>query len=183
MLSHDQNPAQPGRDSGGGGDRSLPAPVPASEAAAAAAQTAGLPDFVPPSDDPAEVAAHGRNLAALGLIHLQHAAAPRAMVLGLAAMAMGDLRPQTVLMVAEALLQAGDPAQAMTALERFDDHGAGLSRPPNPAEDASRHYLTARILLRQGRTEEARAALDLALERGVLPATDAAAAAAERARA
>lgn len=122
-----------------------------------------------PSDDPAEIAAHGRNLAALGLIHLRHAAAPRAMVLGLAAMAMGDLRPRTVLMVAEALLQAGDPAQAMTALNRFEN-GDGLSAPPSVAEDAARHYLVARVLLRQGRPADAREALDRALERGGLTA-------------
>lgn len=114
--------------------------------------------------DPAQIAAHARNLAALGLIHLRHASAPRAMVLGLAAMAMGDLRPGTVLMVAEALLQAGDPAQAMTALARFDDDQAGLSAPPSDAQLAARHYLTARILLRQWRTDEARAALDRALD-------------------
>ena len=135
----------------------LPAPIPA-----AAAEGVPRPD----TDDPVEIAAHGRTLATLGLIHLRHAGAPRAMVLGLAAMAMGDLRPRTVLMVAEALLQAGDPAQAMTALERFDDEGAGLSQPPTPAENAARLYLAARVLLRQGRLEEARRALEQAIEDG-----------------
>lgn len=142
-------------------------PDPALPALSARDALAELPGDSRP-DDPVEVAAHGRNLAALGLLYLRHAAAPRAMVLGLAAMAMGDLRPQTVLMVAEALLQAGDPAQAMTALERFDDDGAGLSQTPTPAETAARHYLVARVLLRQGRADDARAALDLALEHGRL---------------
>ena len=125
------------------------------------------PHDLPPTETAEQIAAHGRNLAALGLIHLRHDAAPRAMVLGLAAMAMGDTRPRTVLMVAEALLQAGDPAQAEAALDRFDappGDPAGLSPPPTGAETAARHYLLARILLRQDRPAEARAALDLALE-------------------
>lgn len=128
-------------------------------------QTAAQIEVPPPeSSDPQDVAAHARNLAALGLVHLRHAGAPRAMVLGLAAMAMGDLRPGTVLMVAEALLQAGDPAQAMTALARFDDDAAPLSAPPTDAQTAARHYLQARILLRQGHTGDARAALDRAID-------------------
>lgn len=136
--------------------------VPAAVSAARLPVPADVP--APDSDDPAEIAAHGRNLAALGLIHLRHAGAPRAMVLGLAAMAMGDLRPRTVLMVTEALLQAGDPAQAMTALSRFEGDGVELSQPPTTVEEAARHYLAARILMRQNREDEARAALDLAME-------------------
>ena len=142
---------------------SLPAPIPVAEGE-------GYPR--PDTEDPAEIAAHGRTLATLGLIHLRHAGAPRAMVLGLAAMAMGDLRARTVLMVAEALLQAGDPAQAMTALARFDEDGAGLSQPPTAAENAARLYLAARVLLRQGRLEEARHALEQAIEDGRAGAGD-----------
>ena len=106
------------------------------------------------------------------------------MVLGLAAMTMGDLRPQTVLLVAESLIEAGDPEQALAVLRRFDDapapateaeaeaddRPAPLTAPPTPAQVAARHYLDARALYRQNRPEAARAALDraIALAEGVV---------------
>lgn len=116
------------------------------------------------STDPAVVARHARHLSALALLYLRHAAAPRAMVLGLAAMAMGDLRPQTILLVAESLLQAGDPEQALTVLGRLEpDAGDGLSEPVNGYHVAARDYLTARVLMRRGDEAGAREALDRAI--------------------
>ncbi|QJD18409.1 hypothetical protein [Paracoccus sanguinis] len=137
----------------------------------------------PPGAEGAQ--AHGVHLSALALIYLRHAAPARAMVLGLAAMTMGDLRPQTVLLVAESLIEAGDPEQALAVLRRFDDAPAAASaqaeaeaddRPapltavPTPAQAAARHYLDARALYRQNRPEAARAALDraIALAEGVV---------------
>ena len=118
-----------------------------------------------------DAAVHGRHLSALALIYLRHAAPARAMVLGLAAMTMGDLRPQTVLLVAEALIEAGDPEQALAVLARFDDDPsidagspARLDVPATQAQIAARHYLTARVLYRQGRPEAARAEMDRAIE-------------------
>ncbi|MDO5621559.1 MAG: hypothetical protein Q4G24_08835 [Paracoccus sp. (in: a-proteobacteria)] len=112
----------------------------------------------------ADTARHGRHLAALALVYLRHADAARAMVLALAAMAMGDLRPQTVLLVAEALLRAGDPRQALAVLSRFDQPEQHLDSPPQSAHLAARHYLTARVYERLGDRQAARAALDHALE-------------------
>lgn len=134
----------------------------------------------PPGAEGAQ--AHGVHLSALALIYLRHAAPARAMVLGLAAMTMGDLRPQTVLLVAESLIEAGDPEQALAVLRRFDDalaaapeaeaddRPAPLTAPPTPAQAAARHYLDARALYRQNRPEAARAALDraIALAEGVV---------------
>lgn len=140
----------------------------------------------PPGAEGAQ--AHGVHLSALALIYLRHAAPARAMVLGLAAMTMGDLRPQTVLLVAESLIEAGDPEQALAVLRRFDDPPAAapeaeaeaddrpapltapLSAVPTPAQVAARHYLDARALYRQNRPEAARAALDraIALAEGVV---------------
>lgn len=140
----------------------------------------------PPGAEGAQ--AHGVHLSALALIYLRHAAPARAMVLGLAAMTMGDLRPQTVLLVAESLIEAGDPEQALAVLCRFDDapapaaapeaeaddrpapRTAPLSAVPTPAQAAARHYLDARALYRQNRPEAARAALDraIALAEGVV---------------
>lgn len=138
----------------------------------------------PPGAEGAQ--AHGVHLSALALIYLRHAAPARAMVLGLAAMTMGDLRPQTVLLVAESLIEAGDPEQALAVLRRFDDAPAAapeaeaddrpaprtapLTAPPTPAQVAARHYLDARALYRQNRPEAARAALDraIALAEGVV---------------
>lgn len=142
----------------------------------------------PPGAEGAQ--AHGVHLSALALIYLRHAAPARAMVLGLAAMTMGDLRPQTVLLVAESLIEAGDPEQALAVLRRFDDAPAAapapeaeaeaddrpapltapLSAVPTPAQVAARHYLDARALYRQNRPEAARAALDraIALAEGVV---------------
>ena len=136
----------------------------------------------PPGAEGAQ--AHGVHLSALALIYLRHAAPARAMVLGLAAMTMGDLRPQTVLLVAESLIEAGDPEQALAVLRRFDDapapateaeaeaddRPAPLTAPPTPAQVAARHYLDARALYRQNRPEAARAALDraIALAEGVV---------------
>lgn len=139
----------------------------------------------PPGAEGAQ--AHGVHLSALALIYLRHAAPARAMVLGLAAMTMGDLRPQTVLLVAESLIEAGDPEQALAVLRRFDgapaaapapeaeaeadDRPAPLTAPPTPAQVAARHYLDARALYRQNRPEAARAALDraIALAEGITP--------------
>lgn len=121
----------------------------------------------PPGAEGAQ--AHGVHLSALALIYLRHAAPARAMVLGLAAMTMGDLRPQTVLLVAQSLIEAGDPEQALAVLERFDSAGTddetrGLSAAPTTAQVAARHYLTARVLHRQGRAEAARAEMDRAID-------------------
>ena len=105
---------------------------------------------------------HGQVLSSLALIYLRHGDPARAMVLSLAGMAMGDLTPSTILIVAEAMLRAGDPEQAMTVLTRFDrkpDQPGALSHAPNQAEIAARHYITARILHRRGDNEGARAAL------------------------
>ncbi|KGJ19747.1 hypothetical protein [Paracoccus sanguinis] len=138
----------------------------------------------PPGAEGAQ--AHGVHLSALALIYLRHAAPARAMVLGLAAMTMGDLRPQTVLLVAESLIEAGDPEQALAVLRRFDDAPAAtaeaeaddrpapltapLTAVPTLAQAAARHYLDARALYRQNRPEAARAALDraIALAEGVV---------------
>ncbi|SMO45112.1 hypothetical protein [Paracoccus laeviglucosivorans] len=121
--------------------------------------------FRPDDNDDAEEAPlpreHGEVLASLGLVYLRHGDPARAMVLGLAAMSMGDLTPATILLVGESMLLAGDPEQAMTVLTRFDRDG-GLSAPPNAAERAARHYLAARILHRREETEAARAELALA---------------------
>lgn len=106
---------------------------------------------------------HGQTLSALGLVYLRHGDPARAMVLGLAAMTMGDLAPATILLVAEAMLSAGDPEQAMTVLSRFDRPGA-TSRPPDRPERAARHYLTARVLHRRGDSDAARAELIRARE-------------------
>ncbi|WBU57195.1 tetratricopeptide repeat protein [Paracoccus sediminicola] len=97
---------------------------------------------------------HGRTLAGLGLVYLRHNHPARAMVLGLAAMSMGDLRPATILMVGEAMLAAGDPEQALSVLSRFD-RDDGLEETPSQAERAARHYLAARVLYRRGNIEAA----------------------------
>ena len=108
--------------------------------------------------EPRELDEHGQVLASLGLIYLRHGDPARTMVLGLAAMSMGDVSPPTLLMVAESMLQAGDPEQAMTVLSRFDNPDL-LGRAPTGAERAARHYIAARILHRRGENEAARAEL------------------------
>lgn len=119
-------------------------------------------DAAQPQSD-ADTARHGRHLAALALVYLRHADPARAMVLGLAAMAMGDLRAGTVLLVAESLLRAGDPRQALAVLSRFDDPHSQLATDPSAVQLAARHYLEARVHNRLGDDTRARAALDLAL--------------------
>ncbi|RMC34923.1 tetratricopeptide repeat protein [Paracoccus alkanivorans] len=109
---------------------------------------------------------HGEVLASLGLIYLRHGDPARAMVLGLAAMSMGDLSPKTILMIGEAMLLAGDPQQASAVLSRFD-RDDGLATPPSQAERAARHYIAARIHDRLGETERARAELKQA--RDIVP--------------
>ncbi len=134
-------------------------PAPDEAFIAAPADAAAGPGSEGPAEaDPATLARHGGILAGLGLVYLRHNDAPRAMVLGLAAMAMGHLTAPAVLLVAEAMLVAGDPAQAAAVLTRFDREG-GLSAPPTPTERAARHYLAARILHREGEGEAARAEL------------------------
>lgn len=123
----------------------------------------------------AETARHGRTLAALGHVYLRHGDAPRSMVLGLAGMAMGDIRPQTVLLVADSMLRAGDPAQALTVLSRFDGAPGLLANAPTPAQVSTRHYLEARALYRLGDGEASRLALDRALAARPAPAPPAAA--------
>ncbi|MFV0386017.1 hypothetical protein [Paracoccus sp. (in: a-proteobacteria)] len=121
-----------------------------------------------------DVVRHGEVMASLALIYLRHSDAARAMVLGLAAMAMGDLSPATVLTVAESMLLAGDPQQSLAVLSRFDRYETaqtGLSMPPDTAQLAARHYISARVLFRLDDTEGARAALARAREfqQGVVP--------------
>lgn len=111
-----------------------------------------------PPPNTAALRSHGQVLASLGLIYLRHGDPARAMVLGLAAMAMDELSPATILLVAEAMLGAGDPEQALAVLTRFDRAG-GMSAEPNPAERGARHYITARILFRRGETDAARTEL------------------------
>ncbi|AGT08868.1 tetratricopeptide repeat protein [Paracoccus aminophilus] len=106
---------------------------------------------------------HGVVLSALGLVYLRHNDPARAMVLGLAAMTMGDLSAATVLMVAEAMLVGGDPEQALTVLGRFERPG-GLDIAPNPTERAACHYLLARILHHRGDAPRAQAELGRARE-------------------
>ena len=138
---------------GGGAGVPAPGPVPGRPDAA------GNPGPEAPAEpDPTTLARHGAILAGLGLVYLRHNDAPRAMVLGLAAMAMGHLTAPAVLLVAEAMLVAGDPAQAAAVLTRLDREG-GLSAPPTATERAARHYLAARILHREGDAEAARAEL------------------------
>lgn len=172
----------------------LDPPTPGAGAQTAGKGGAGSFDIVDPQDlavpgnstDPRVVARHARHLSALALLYLRHAAAPRAMVLGLAAMAMGDLRPQTILLVAEALLQAGDPEQALTVLGRLDLDGVpgvvdrpdpqlpdAMAAPGEPQVEgpvtdyhlAARDFLTARVLMRRGDVDSAREAFDRAIER------------------
>lgn len=174
----------------------LDPPTPGAGAQTAGQGGAGSFDIVDPQDlavpgnstDPRVVARHARHLSALALLYLRHAAAPRAMVLGLAAMAMGDLRPQTILLVAEALLQAGDPEQALTVLGRLDLDGVpgadpagqpgaqlpdAMAQPGEPQVEgpvtdyhlAARDFLTARVLMRRGDVDSAREAFDRAIER------------------
>lgn len=144
--------------------RALPAPPTARAAGSAFGDDFGHhADSGAASGENAPTARHGRNLSALALVYLRHADPARAMVLGLAAMAMGDLRAQTVLLVAESLLRAGDPRQALAVLARFDDPTHGLDAEPRPEQIAARHYLDARIHDRLGDTPRARAALDRAL--------------------
>lgn len=106
---------------------------------------------------------HGETLASLALIYLRHDNPSRAMVLALAAMTMGDISPRTLLAAAEAMLRAGDPAQALTVLGRFDgfDDAAPrlISRAPSQIEQAARHYIAAKALHRQGDVLAARDAL------------------------
>lgn len=112
-----------------------------------------------PSDDP-QVQKHGRTLSSLALLYLRHGDPSRAMVLSLAAMSMGDIRPASLLILAEAMLRAGDPGQALTVLQRFDQMDLGLVAPaPNQVEEAARQYITAKILHKQGDADGARDAL------------------------
>lgn len=121
--------------------------------AARAAQAHAIPDEGP--------ARHGRTLAELAILYLRHDNPSRAMVLALAAMTMGDTSPRTLLAAAEAMLRAGDPAQALTVLGRLDDPLRGLvSRAATDTELAARYYIAAKALYRQGDTAAARAALD-----------------------
>lgn len=134
-----------------------------------------MPSATPlPDADPvpvtAQTAQHGRTLVALGLVYLRHGDAARAMVLGLAGMSMGDLRPATVLMVADAMLRAGDPRQSLTVLARFDAPAEQMSQTPSAAQVATRHYLEARALWRLEEPEDARAAFTRALEARPAPA-------------
>ncbi len=102
------------------------------------------------SDSDGVDSGHGRTLARLGLIYLHHGDAARSLVLGLAALAMGDNSPPTMLMIASAFLKAGDAEQAMAALSRFDVDASKLSRAPSLAERAACDWLRARTLFRLG---------------------------------
>ncbi|MFI0397163.1 tetratricopeptide repeat protein [Paracoccus jiaweipingae] len=166
-LSHPLKPPAPqaGTAQAASDDlRALPAPPPARAAGTAFDDDFGHhADHGAASGEKPQTARHGRNLSALALVYLRHADPARAMVLGLAAMAMGDLRAQTVLLVAESLLRAGDPRQALAVLTRFNDPTHGLDGDPRPEQIAARHYLDARIHDRLGDMPRARAALDRAL--------------------
>lgn len=110
-----------------------------------------------------EAARHAPVLTSLGLLYLRHGDAPRALVLGLTALAMGDRRPQAALMVADALLQASDPEQALAVLTRFDQPDM-LTPQPDTTQRAACHHLRARALMRQGSREQAAAEMAMATQ-------------------
>lgn len=138
-----------------------PDPFPAAEWEKAVPQP-DWGDMEPPPSEPQIAMNHGEVLSSLALIYLRHGDPARAMVLSLAAMSMGDLTPSTILIVAESMLRAGDPEQALAVLTRFErgsDQPGALIKQPTPAEHAARHYIIARVLYRRGDNEGARAAL------------------------
>jgi len=111
----------------------------------------------------ADARKHGHILSSLALLYLRHGNPSRAMVLALAALSMGDVRPSALLTLAESLLRAGDPEQAMSVLTRFDETDPGLIDPAaTDIQHAARQYIRAKALHRQGDAIGARDALVLA---------------------
>lgn len=103
---------------------------------------------------------HGKTLSALALMYLHHDDAPRALVLALTAFAMGDTSPSTALLLAKALLKAGDPAQVLAVLSRFDGDASTLSRAPTETEIAAKSYIAALAHFRLGDKDLAKAEME-----------------------
>ncbi|MBK4214333.1 tetratricopeptide repeat protein [Paracoccus caeni] len=120
-------------------------------------------EALPDDLNTADARKHGRILSSLALLYLRHGDPSRAMVLSLAALSMGDARPSALLTLAESLLRAGDPEQAMSVLTRFDETDPALiETPATDIQHAARHYIRAKALHRQGDNIGARDALALA---------------------
>jgi len=95
-------------------------------------------------------------ISSLAVLYYRHNDPARALAFGLAAMRLGLVTPQVVLLVAASFLKTGDAEQALAALSRFDNSAARFAEKPTGAQQSAAALLKAKALFRTGALTEAR---------------------------